>query len=157
VKPSQRLVTDLLAAEGSTMVYDGVPITLTRTPGDPNTFTIHVDGRGLFWSNATDTEPRHADVILMSSTFDKKNKELKRDAKTVRVNATGDNIPPVGRLERSIDFKYKLTPEPKATRARFVVRVTASGRIGTADVDLTKPPPPATASTTGEPTGEAAR
>jgi hypothetical protein len=155
-KPSQRLVTDLLSAESSTMVYDGVPITLTRVPGDPNNFIIHVEGRGLFWTNATDTEPRHAEVIVMSATFDKKGKEIKRDAKSIRVNASGD-VPPTGRIERGIDFKYKLAPEPKATRARFVVRVTASGRIGTADVDLTKPPPPTPTAGAAGPTGEAAR
>jgi VWFA-related protein len=145
VKPSQRLVADLLSAEGSTMVYDGVPLTLTRTPGDADTFTIHVDSHGLSWSPATETEPRKVEVILLASTFDKKNKELKRDAKTIRVSATGE-VPPTGRLERGVDFKYKLTHDPKATRARFVVRITASGRIGTADVDLTKPPPPVSAS-----------
>jgi VWFA-related protein len=150
-KPSQRLVTDLLSAENSTMVYDGVPLTLTRNPGDPDSFVVHVDGRGLSWSPATDTEPRHAEVILMASTFDKKGKELKRDAKTIRVAATGENVPPTGRLERGIDFKYALKHDPKATRVRIVLRVTASGRIGTADVDLTQPPPPAgSASTAGD-------
>jgi VWFA-related protein len=156
VKPSQRLVADLLSAESSTMVYDGVPITLTRVPGDPNNFIIHVSGQGLFWTNATDTEPRHAEVIVMSATFDKKGKEIKRDAKSIRVNASGDT-PPTGRLDRSIDFKYKLAPEPKATRARFIIRVTASGRIGTADVDLTKPPPPAATASTAGSAGEAVR
>jgi VWFA-related protein len=156
VKPSQRLIADLLSAEGSTMVYDGVPVTLTREPGDPDSFTIHVDSHGLSWTSATDTEPRKAEVILVASTFDKKNKEIKRDAKTVKVSATGDNVPPTGRLERGIDFKYKLQHDPKATRVRFIVRVTASGRIGTADVDLTKPPPAVSASVPAPP-GDTAR
>jgi VWFA-related protein len=156
VKPAQLLISDLVSATTSTMVYDGVPLTLIRTPGDPNAFTIHVSDRALIWTNATDTEPRHADIIIVSATFDKKNKELKRDAKSIIVKATGDNIPPTGRLERGIEFKYKLAPDPKATRVRFIIRVTASGRIGTADVDLTKPPPPVTASTTASPATEPA-
>ncbi|MDE1176862.1 MAG: VWA domain-containing protein [Edaphobacter sp.] len=140
-KPSQRLVTDLLSAEGSTMVYDGVPLTLTRMPGDAEHFDIHVDEHALYWTPATDTEPRHTEVILIASTFDKKNKEIKRDAKSIRIPATGNDVPPTGHFLRGIDFKYTLAHDPKAVRARFVIRVTASGRIGTADVDLTKPPP----------------
>ncbi|MBS1800100.1 MAG: VWA domain-containing protein [Acidobacteria bacterium] len=155
-RPAQLLIADLVSASTSTMVYDGVPLTLLRTPGDPNTFTIHVGARSLSWTNATGTEARHAEVVIMSATFDKKNKELKRDAKAITVNATGDNVPPSGHLERGIEFKYKLAPDPKAARVRFVIRVTTTGRIGTADVDLTKPPPPVTASTAVNPATETA-
>lgn len=145
-KPSQRLVTDLLSAENSNMVYNAVPLSLTRAPDTPDRFKIHVDQRALYWTPVTDTRPqRYAEVILMATTFDRKNKELFRDAKTVRVAATGDDVPPTGRLERGIDFNYELKHDPKAVRVRFVVRITASGRIGTADADLK--PPPASAST----------
>jgi VWFA-related protein len=145
-KPSQRLVTDLVSAESSTMVYDGVPLTLARRPEDPDRFDIHVDQHALYWTPVTDTDPkRHTEVILMATTFDKKNKELARDAKTITIAATGDDVPPTGRLERGIDFKYQLKHDPKAVRVRFVLRVTASGRIGTADANLMQPPPPSAA------------
>ncbi|HEY8998610.1 MAG TPA: VWA domain-containing protein, partial [Edaphobacter sp.] len=148
-KPSQRLVTDLISAETSNMVYNAVPLSLTRAPGNPDRFSVHVDQHSLYWTPVTDTQPkRYAEVILMASTFDKKNKELFRDAKTVRVAATGDDIPPTGRLERGIDFNYELKHNPKAVRVRFVVRITASGRIGTADADLTQPPPTTSATPT---------
>jgi len=156
VNPSKRLIADLLSADSSTMVYDGAPVTVRRSADNPETFSIHVDAKGLAWSYATDTEPRHAEVILVASTFDKKNKELKRDAKVIRASATGD-VPPTGRLERSLEIHYSLAPDPKATRVRFVVRVAATGRIGTADVDLTKPLPPPPPGATAAPSGEAAR
>jgi VWFA-related protein len=135
VKPSRRLVSDLLSADSSTMVYDGVPIKLEPSQGDPDTYLVHVDGRGLAWTNATDTEPRQAEVVLMVSTFDKKDKELKRDAKIIKAKAP-PTVEPTGRLLRNLDISYKLEHNPKAVRARFVVRVTATGRIGTADVPL---------------------
>jgi len=135
VKPSRRLVSDLISADSSTMVYDGVPITLEASSTDPDSFVVHVDGRGLAWTVATDTEPRHAEVVLMVSTFDKKDKELKRDAKIIKVSAP-TSVAPTGRLVRNIDLNYKVEHNPKAVRARFVVRVTASGRIGTADTVL---------------------
>jgi VWFA-related protein len=133
--PSRRLVSDLISADNSTMVYDGVPITLQASPTDPDSFTVHVDARGLNWSYATDTEPRHTEVILLISTFDRKGKELKRVAKTIKATAPA-TAPPTGRLERSLDLLYKIDHDPKAVRARFVVRIGASGRIGTADAVL---------------------
>jgi VWFA-related protein len=135
VNPSRRLLVDLFSADSSTMAYDGVPMTLEASPTDPYSFTVHVDGRGLAWTYATDTEPRHAEVILLVSTFDKKDKEVKRDAKVIKVSAPA-SVPPTGRLLRNLDVNYKLDHNPKAVRARFVVRVTASGRIGTADAVL---------------------
>ncbi|MCU1224812.1 MAG: VWFA-related domain protein [Edaphobacter sp.] len=133
--PSRRLAFDLLAANNSTMTYDGVPLRLTPVPNDPDSFTLHIDARGLAWTFATDTEPRHVDVILVFTTFDRKGKELKRIGRSIHASATAD-VPPTGRLERSLDIKVKLDHDPKAVRARFVVRVTASGRIGTADTTL---------------------
>lgn len=156
VNPSRRLVSDLLSADSSTMVYDGVPISVRRSPQTPDTFNIHVDAKGLAWTYATDTEPRHTEVILVASTFDKKNKELKRDAKVIRANASSE-VPPTGRLERSLDIHYQLAPDPKATRVRFVVRVAASGRIGTADVDLTKPLPPSNSAAAPTPAADEAQ
>ena len=133
--PSRRLAFDLLSAESTTLAYDGVPLSLTHSAADPNTFILNVDARALAWSPATDTEPRHAEVILLASTFDKKGKELKRIAQTIRASAP-PTVPPNGRLERSVQLNVKLDPDPKAVRARFVVRVSASGRIGTADTPL---------------------
>ncbi len=133
--PSRRLIADLVSANNSTMVYDGVPITLQASPTDPNSFTVHVDARGLFWTYATDTEPRHTEVILVASTFDRKGKELKHDAKIIKASAPSTD-PPAGRLDRGLDINYKLDRNPKAVRARFVIRVAGSGRIGTADTVL---------------------
>ena len=133
--PSKRLAFDLVNAEKSNITYDGVPITATVSATDPLAFRIHVDARALGWTPATDTERRTAEVILMASTFDKKGKELKRIAKNIKASAPSD-VPPTGRLERALDMDLKLDPDPKAVRARFVVRVAVSGRIGTADVPL---------------------
>ncbi|WP_263381482.1 VWA domain-containing protein [Granulicella arctica] len=133
--PSRRLIADLVSADSSTMVYDGVPVSLAPSATDPDTYLVHVDARGLAWSYATETEPRHAEVVLLVATFDKKGKELNRVAKTIKVSAP-TTVAPTGRLERSLDLNYKIDHDPKAVRARFVVRVSASGRIGTADTVL---------------------
>jgi hypothetical protein len=133
------------------MAYDGVPLTLTPSPTDPDSFAILVEGRGLVWTVATDTEPRHTEVIVMATTFDKKGKELKQIARQIKVKAP-DDVPPTGRLDRALNFNFKLDHDPKAVRARFVIRVTASGRIGTADATLGQPlPAPPTTSGGSQP------
>ena len=133
--PSRRLITDLVAADSSTMVYDGVAIHVEASATNPEEFMVHVDGHNLAWTPATDTEPRHSEVILMVSTYDKKGKELSRAANVVKTKATRA-VPPTGRLLMNLSLPAKIPHNPKAVRARFTVRVDASGRIGTADVQL---------------------
>ena len=130
--PSRSLVTDLLAADTSNMAYDGVPFTVTTGASGPTEFDVHLAGRGLVWTPATDTEPRHADFILIVSTFDKKGNELHRDARSYKIPASGE-VPAVGPLLRGVTIRYFSQKDPKAVRARFTVRVSASGRIGTQD------------------------
>jgi len=144
-KPSQRLISDLVSADSSNMVYDGVSIAPKQSATDPDSFTVHVDGHALVWTYATDTEPRHTEVILIASTFDKKGKELKRDAKVIKIAAPA-SAPPNGRYLHDLNIPCKIDRNPKAVRVRFSVRVSATGRIGTADVELGQEPgtaPPA--------------
>lgn len=135
--PSRRLAFEVLSADSSNMVYDGVPLRISPDPQNPDAFNINVDGKGLVWSNATDTTPRMAEVVVLASTFDKKNKELKRISKIVRVPAK--DVPPVGQIHHNLDLHFVLDHDPKAVRARFVVRVSATGRIGTADAKMNQP------------------
>lgn len=134
-KPSRRLAFDLISAEGSNMVYDAVPMTVHPSANDPNAYNAHIEGSGLVWTFATETNPRHADLILMTSTFDKKGKELNRKAQAVKISAPR-TVPPTGRIERPVEVPFQIDHDPKAVRARVVVRVTQTGRLGTADLAL---------------------
>lgn len=134
-KPSRRLAFDLISAEGSNMVYDAVPMTVHPSANDPNAYTAHIEGSGLVWTFATETNPRHADLILMTSTFDKKGKELNRKAQAVKISAPR-TVPPTGRIERPVEVPFQIDHDPKAVRARVVVRVTQTGRLGTAELAL---------------------
>ena len=121
--------------DSSAMLHDAVPVAVVPSADDPVAFTVHVDGRALGWTPATDTEPRHTEVVLQVTTFDKRNKELNRDAEVIRASAP-KSVAPTGRLIRNIDIAYKLDINPRAVRVRFVVRVTSTGRVGTAETVL---------------------
>jgi len=138
MNPSKRLVNDLISAESSTMVYDGLPMSV-KALLEADNYLIHIDAKGVGWYYATDTVPRHAEVILLVTQFDKKGKDLKRDGKSIKLTPPG-TVAPTGRIDLPVNFPYKLERVPKAVRARIVVRMASSGRIGTADLDLTGPP-----------------
>lgn len=121
--------------DGSTTGNDVVPVTIVHSADDPVSFTVHVDGRALVWTPATETEPRRTEVSLLVTTFDKRNKELNRDAKIITASAP-TSVAPTGRLLRNIDYAYKLDIDPRAVRARFTVRVMSTGRFGTVDTAL---------------------
>jgi VWFA-related protein len=135
VNPSRRLISDLVSADSSNMVYDGVSIAPKQSATDPDSFTVHVDGHGVVWAYGTGTEPRHTEVILVVSTFDKKGKELNRNANVIKIAAPA-SAPPTGRYLHDLNIPCKIEHNPKAVRARFSVRVSATGRIGTADMPL---------------------
>jgi VWFA-related protein len=133
--PSRRLMADLAAADSSNMVYDGIPVTIRQVENDPDSFVVHVDGSGLAWTPATEGQPRHTEVILDISTFDKKGKELKAKANVIKIDAP-TTVPPTGRLRRDLNIPCKIDHNPKVVRVRFTIRVSATGRIGTADLTL---------------------
>jgi hypothetical protein len=132
---SKRLIADLLAAGTSTMVYDAVPITVRPSTSAPDTYLILITPKSLVWSPGSDTELRHAEVIVMASLFDKKGNELKRTAMSVNADAP-KTAPPTGPLDNALEVALKVDHNTKAVRARFVVRIVATSRMGTADLNL---------------------
>jgi len=134
-KAGRNLTAELEGASGSNMVYDAVRFSVAALPKDPANVMLTVDSAGLSWYFATDTTPRHTRLIIMLTYFDKKGKPLKQDAKRLDF-AAEPGAPPTGRYEQTLRFKFPVAPDAKATRARFVVRVEASGRMGTLDVDV---------------------
>ena len=157
-KPSQRLVSDLNAADSSNMAYDGVRFTVERSASEPEHFIVHVDGHSLVWTAATESEPRRSEIVLIGSTFDKKDKELSREARMIRSNAPASS-PATGRILINLKLPFELKVPPHAVRARFTVRVSATSRIGTFDIDLTKPvetpATPAASTSPAQPSGSA--
>lgn len=133
--PSRQLMFDLNSAATSKMAYDAVPLTLTQDPADRDSFKLRIEAKGIVWTFATDTEPRHANFVIVTTTFDKKDKIVKQFGKVVRIDAPA-NVAPRGRIELPIVAPVKIDHDPKAVRVRFVVRIVQTGREGTADATL---------------------
>ncbi len=132
---SRRLATELYGAGTSNMVYDAVPFTVQNTT-TPDTYKIHVEPRGLVWYYPRNPgDRRTTKIVVLASTFDKKGKRLDVDAKALNLSAPA-SAPSTGRLDIPADIPYTFKTSPKAVRARFVVRVDATGRMGTADLPL---------------------
>ena len=149
-KVNRRLASELMNAGSSNMAYDAVAFTVQTSPTDINTFKFHVEPHGIAWYYANGDKPRHTSLIVMSTTFDRKGKELKNDAKIVKFDAPA-SAPATGRLDIPLSFDIKFDPVPKAVRTRLVVRVEASGRMGTADLTF-GPGATASSSSAQEPT-----
>ncbi len=147
---NRRLAAELVGAGTSTMVYDAVPLTLTA--GDtPTKYMLHMDAKYVPWTISTGAEPRQTKLIVTVTTFDKKGKLLKSDARSLTVSAK-PTAPPTGPISGPLTLPFEVPPDAKAVRARFVVRVNASGRMGTADLDLLHPPQAASATPPAPPT-----
>lgn len=133
--PSKLMMTDLVSAATSRMVYDGLVVTAMPLPTTPDSFAVHVDAKSVTWFFATEDKPRHAEVVVMVETFDKKDKPLKQVARDLKIGAD-KSVPPTGRIEVPLNFDFAIEHDPKAVRARIVVRMSPQGKIGTADVML---------------------
>lgn len=134
--PSKLMISDLFAAASSRMVYDALNVTAKPEPGKADTWIVHVEGPGVTWYYATADKPRHAECVVLIDTFDKKDKQLHQVARQIRIDAP-PTVPPTGRIERPLNMEFVLEPDSKAVRARFVVRMSPQGKIGTADAMLT--------------------
>ena len=134
-KAGRNLSAELEGASQSNMVYDAVRFSVDALPEDHSNVILTVDGRGLSWYFATDTSPRHTRLIIMLTYFDKKGKELKQDGKRIDFPAK-PGAPATGHFDQTLKFKFPVAPDAKTTRARFVVRVESTGRMGTLDVDV---------------------
>jgi len=115
------LAVDLNSAADSTMVYDGLPLTVTRDTANPNQFTIHIAASGLDWT-AGGATPK-VQLALVVSSFDRKGRLLNRNAHMLDVPAKSSE-------PHSLDLQTRIDTASPAARVRFVVRDAASGKVG---------------------------
>jgi VWFA-related protein len=126
-----RLAFDLGSAVNSNIAYTGLPLTVSRVPGQADTFVIHVNTQALLWRD-TPNGGSQAEVTLAVASFNKQNKMLAHavDERIARLNAQAGPAEPA-----ATDFTMTASIPAGATHVRFAVRDAATGKMGTADFD----------------------
>jgi VWFA-related protein len=133
-KMSDRTAFELNLASASTIVYDALPITVTRAPDSPNVFHIHITSSDLVWERS-DSQKVTARLALIVESFDRQETMLNRTAKNLdlRVSAADDGVSPI---KDGLDLVTTIPTMPPAVRLRFVVRSISTGKIGAINFPL---------------------
>jgi VWFA-related protein len=129
--PRNQMIFDMVSAAKTTMNYDGLSVSAVPVDGHPDTYMLNIAQKDLTYKYAGEGS-RSAELIVEAVSFGAKDKYLARtmDGVTVKSgNAVADGPEPA-----RVKVMAKIVPG--TVRLRFVVRDSASGRIGTADVHL---------------------
>jgi VWFA-related protein len=127
-KLSKQLKFDVGTASASMLVYDAIPMTITRDEKSPDSFLVHLKAGDLpLEANATQTTS--ADIIVMAVAYDRKGKVLNHNARdlTVRMKT---QPPASGADVRPVMIPVTIATAKPAARIRFIVRANGNGKIG---------------------------
>jgi VWFA-related protein len=127
-KYSQQLMFDVSVARGNQLVYDGVPLTVTRDSSLPDRFQLGVWTSDLPLGVDTSQKPI-SELMVLAETFDKKGKPLDRSARLITVHLV-ENAAEGAPGRRLIKIPVNISTKTPATRIRFVVRANGNGKIG---------------------------
>jgi VWFA-related protein len=134
-KPSAGLAFDINIAGEGLMVFDGVPLTITRDEQAPDTFHLRVSASALAWTPNAAGDEQRSELTVFAASFDRKGKNLSRRAQLMTVqlpplpaDVTGD--------DRTVNVPVTIATATPAARLRFVVRSNANGKIGADNVFL---------------------
>jgi hypothetical protein len=135
-KPSDQLLFDVNSAAASLLVYDGVPLQITRSATQPNTFHLRVRAADLAAAPNASGQAT-SELTLLTQSFDRKGKILKRTAEKIKVAVAPP--PALGLDTRAVDIPVTLATAPPAARIRFVVRTSGNGKVGAENYFLVNP------------------
>jgi VWFA-related protein len=122
------LVFDLTAAARSLIVYDTVPMTISRDAADPDKFHINIRAADAAWQSGS-AQYLHTDLLVLAESFDRKGKMLQRNAKVYNLDlapSADGNLP----VPHDIHTSASIPTAPPAARLRIVVRIGQNGKLG---------------------------
>jgi VWFA-related protein len=125
---SDRFVFDLAVAAQSTMVYDALPLTLTRDPVNHDVFHVTLPSADIDWE-ASGPQRVTASVAMLVESFDRKGKNLfhKVVIEEVGLPVNAGSLNPAVPTVMLTGVVPTVAP---AARIRFVVRVNRTGKLG---------------------------
>ncbi len=116
----------------TTLVYDGIPLSLTRT-NTPDQVMVWMDAEALRGADNGPDQPRATKVQVSCVSFDKKGKVLIHNGRNIEVPGTALGSAHATRVGIPLN---QCNPDPRAVRLRVVVQALNSGKIGAANLNL---------------------
>jgi hypothetical protein len=110
------------------MVYDALPLTMTRNATDHDKFQIAFPSSAVEWE-AGDPQRLTASVALLVESFDRKGKNLTHKMLIEKIGMRESAVPLVAAGPMVVLDATVPTGFPTA-RIRFVVRINRSGKLG---------------------------
>ena len=129
---------DLTTAAESTIPLNGIRVTVepdTTPDAPPSTYIVSVGAANLTWEPKSDGSAT-ASVYIMAASLDAKNKMLGHTL--LGMIATAKPGTDLRDAARTADFQFTAPPAPKSTTLRFIVRDSATGHMGSVDLQLSK-------------------
>jgi hypothetical protein len=127
---------DLTTAAESAVPLNGLRVTVEPDPSPnrpPATYIVHAGLAGLTWKPKPDGGAT-ASVYIMAVALNAKNKMLGHTLLGMTANAKpGADLSDTA---KTADFLFTAPPSPKSTALRFIVRDSATGRMGSVDLPL---------------------
>jgi VWFA-related protein len=138
-KASTTAAYDLTTAAETALPLNGIRVTVeqdTSPNAPPNTYIVHAGTANLTWKTKEDGSAM-ASVYIMAVSLNAKKNMLGHTLHRMKANAkSGANLNDPAKMA---DFDFTAQPAPKATTLRFIVRDNATGRMGSADLQLKMP------------------
>jgi VWFA-related protein len=129
---------DLTAAADSAIPLNALHITVEpdTSPNAPSAaYVVHAGVVNLTWKPKPDGSAT-ASVYVMAVSLDAKSKMLAHTLLGMTANAKpGADL---RNAARTADFHFTAPPAPRSTTLRFIVRDSATGRMGSVDLPLAK-------------------
>lgn len=129
---------DLTAAAESVIPLNAIRITIepdTSSNAPAASYIVHAGVANLTWKPKLDGSAT-ASVYIMAVSLDAKNKMLAHTLRGMTASAKpGADLRDVA---RTADFQFTALPAPRSTTLRFIIRDSATGRMGSVDLPLGK-------------------
>ena len=123
-----RVRFDLSTAALNKLSYNGLSVTAQKAAS--RVYTVSIAANGLEWRD--DPKGHIAELSMMVVCFSAKDKPLLKTPSEHTARTLGD----ITRVSGELTYKLPLSVPAGTTRIRFVVRDLASGRMGSADVNM---------------------
>jgi VWFA-related protein len=129
---------DLTTAAESTIALNGLRVTVepdTSPNAPPSTYIVRTGAADLTWEPQPDGSAT-AWVYVMAASLDAKNKMLSHTLQGMIASAKpGVDLRDAA---RTADFQFTVSPAPKSTTLRFIVRDSTTGRMGSVDLPIAR-------------------